>query len=663
MTVGQEGYLLRSPDKRGLALRAVPFVVEPGPLRGECLAGLVRRCLAANGFTSPYDAQRLADLRVSTLNSGDLSEDEVGRLACFLRLAPEQVSSRLYPTSMLPHGEFVDFHGVRIRKRYVDSATRRVSPRALAISPHSRAVHALRPLSFCVETEEMLIDRCPVCAKPLRWTSGRWIATHCAFCLDEDERPTVDFRDHPQPLVEVEGMDALRLMSRLVSPLPETREKALRCVDPSIRHLPPGEIFELGMLFVRVLAADPASGTGRWPAFDPRMTSSGALTPATMAKAGRVLANVKRGFGEIADDMRTFSDQRSREAGIFKELGPLAAVGVASYQPHFLSQGTINLLADIRDQDLRRTEMAVDAPLRRGKFRARTDLVTAQEAVEILHTKHGRLMGLRGHGVSFVEKGGIRTTLFQRSEIEAIAVVLADMIPGTKAARRVGLPLHLLEALADRGKIERADGPALQLAAPGTYFRIGSIDAYIARVAAALAPGKATRTRISLPRAVRILRLPAAAMLDVAEAIEAGTVLAEDPGGDRGIFARMRIDPADLQRFEIGGAALPADDAMLSYREAALHLNVPEPTISWLVAAGLLQPEPGDRRMSFGLIKQFGSRYAMSSEVASHLGVSTVVLARDLRAKGIHPVCALWKGYRFVWERAEIQAVSGRAFV
>lgn len=82
---------------------------------------------------------------------------------------------------------------------------RRVSPRALRISQHSKALWHVRSLFFDANSLERLLGTCPVCGAKLtfRYAEGVCSCHHCG--------PSVDLRDFPQPLVEVDDVEALKI--------------------------------------------------------------------------------------------------------------------------------------------------------------------------------------------------------------------------------------------------------------------------------------------------------------------------------------------------------------------------------------------------------------------------------------------------------------------
>src|SRR5579859_2931114 len=214
-------YRLTLGRRRGLQMKPMVFCPKPDPIPGESLLGLVARAVDRNGFRSLNVVLRLADIAGSTAGIlPRVDQDAVERLAYVLKVPSAEIISRTH-RAVEPEdgasGTFIDFYGVPLRALYREKARRRVSPRALAIAPYHRAIHDIRPLLFCPETMEYLIDRCPVCDRLLGWHSTCGVAM-CEHCLDDNGRPFVDLRDFPQPMVEVTSHTGLCLIAGLVNP-------------------------------------------------------------------------------------------------------------------------------------------------------------------------------------------------------------------------------------------------------------------------------------------------------------------------------------------------------------------------------------------------------------------------------------------------------------
>lgn len=650
-------YRMRNPRRRGDRLRPLMFRPDPAPVAGESLLGLVARTAARNAYTSLLKVIQLADIDLPVPSSvpAGVTAEEAERLAYVLKVRPAEVASRLHLVTTFPdrEGEFIDFFGVTIRAQYREKRYRRVSPLALRQSPHHRALHDLAPFSFCPETMETLLDRCPVCRKHLMWNTTRGIA-YCEACLDEDGEAQVDLRDHPQPVIEVADEAGLRLLTDMVSPEPARRAVALRNIDPVLAQASPGDLFELAILLARAVTTPPRKSVllirpMRGP------DDCAFLTPDLLSTMGRTLMDWDEGIGRLCDQAREKAAERTMKFGLFKELGHLrnAAWG-HSLTPH-LRDAVRKAIAD----DMKRTA-SNHSPIRVRAHRHREDLVDTMEAARIIGVKHAHMPRLAAEGaVKAVSIVGMERamTLYERTEVEAIAEVKRDMAEATKIARAVGLPVDALEALADSGMITRAEGPALLLGRGKLYYRQSTVDALISGILGRLSPGEPDGAARRIFSVLNQLPPGDKPWLRIVQALAAGELAAW--GGGESAVERLFVDEAQLRALVLSAAEADVvsqdEGTTLAYREVAPLIGMPAPNVTWLVAAGLLgNGAVGDRCITKRDVRLFNEAYASTAEVARALGISTRAVKGRMADKGIEPAAALHNGNRFVWRRAEV---------
>ena len=647
---GYAGNLRGRADAGSAPIRPLRFGADPAPRPDESLLGVAARTMARNGYTDLLRLRRFANLAGRNVGTYPaLSDAEAGRLAAVLRLPTAEVVERLHRGVERADvaGDHINFFGVPLRAAYREWRWRRTSPRALAASPYHRATHDLRPFGFCTQTLETLIDACPACHRRLDWLVTRGIA-FCPRCVDEDDHPTVDLRDYPQPLVELEDPAGARLLAALVDPRPDVRAEAMRRVDPALRHETPGDLFELAISVALVMKTLPEADMNAVRSV--RGDGATAFAPATLAQVGRMLMEWPAGFCAAADLMRTTAHARGTRFGVHKEIGALRLLRTR----RSLVPSVRALVADAIRHDMRRTAGNPAAP-RRKAYRHEA-LVDAREAAAILGVGGRTVAKLAREGAVDVVRSGHRAmVLMRRKEVEALREVYADMVDGPSAARAVGLPLAALEALADTGSIARATGPALVLAASRVHYRRSALDAYVARVMAGVRDGGSQAGYRPFRAAIRRLPPGDRPWLIILAAIADGTLPCRSRGATGPAFTRLTVDEAALARVAAVGEAEGDGAGPVSYREAAILLGVPEPTVSWIVAAGLLATTGDhDRRLTRDAIHRFNAEYALTAEVARSLDIAAPKLRPFLAERGIHPVAALHKGMRLVWRRDQV---------
>lgn len=298
------------------------MLVRPvSPMPDESLAGLVARAAGVNVYPHAHDVLVLAGLgNIRPETIADKPFDKIVELAGVLGAEPERLRPMHHPGA---DKRSIDFFGAPLRTKLRETRLRRVSPRALQRSPYIRAIWSVRPLTFDPETKEMLISHCPVCQKSLGF-HRTWGIEFCETCIAEDQyglpMPLVDLRDFPQPLVEVDDVEALDFVSGLLAPIPEKRP-SLAGLHDDLSSLNRGQLFELALALASSVVADEqgievTAQTAWRPVVD--------VNPEALAKAGRAIIGWPRGFADLCRQATANAAVRGGEWGIFKEFGPLA---------------------------------------------------------------------------------------------------------------------------------------------------------------------------------------------------------------------------------------------------------------------------------------------------------------------------------------------------
>lgn len=658
LTADLRAHRLTVTGKRGLFMKPLVFRPNPAPFHGESLLGLVARAVNRNSFTGLQKVISFADIVIKTpepLPTIDLSGAK--RLAFVLKVPVDEIVSRIHPSISFKDrtGEFIDFFGVPLRTLYREKCRRRVSPRALAISPHHRAIHDLRPFSFCPETMETLIDSCPVCCKTLRWFTTRGVE-FCEHCLDKEGNATVDLREFPQPLVQVDDEAALRFVTDLVHPDETIRARALRSTEPALAAFGPGDLFELVIRLAQAVATPPSwhrrNGDSRQLK---RVEDFAFLTPQLLARIGRVVMEWTSQFPSLADSMRADAGARPGWFGVNKELGALCLV--PGYQT--LSMRLRDFVKASIEADLVRTAALPIVPRPRA-IRHREDLIDSLTAAKRLGVSGKVVARLANRDdLSVLRTDGRRTmVLYCASEIEAIGAVRRDMIDAPKAAYLIGLPVAALEALADAGEIERATGPALALVSGRLHYRQSSLVKLSATVGRARQRSHRPLGFRRLSAALRRLPPGEKPWVSIIRAITDGHLPTFRSKAQKGQFSSLFVKDQALLEV-VRGASRPAESVnpaeRLSYREAAIVIGMSEPNVSWLVSAGLIVTVGDhDRRITREALMRFNEQYMSTSEVAGRLRIHPSQLRRRLAERSIVPVCALRAGMRLIWRRADV---------
>lgn len=161
---------------------------------------------------------------------------------------------------------------------------RRVAPRSLARSNHSKAIWHISALTLDPISHERLLDRCPSCARLLDFWHPLGVS-RCFHC-----GPGVDLRDFPQPIVETEDEAALRFVTDLIDPESERGKSA---VHDDLRRLNEGEIFMICVI-VAAFLDDGQRG-------ERRCFTGVDVSPSALARAGRAVLEWPHGLATLRD--------------------------------------------------------------------------------------------------------------------------------------------------------------------------------------------------------------------------------------------------------------------------------------------------------------------------------------------------------------------------
>lgn len=227
-----------------------PLLFPCEPVSNESLPGFLARVAARNVLDNPAWLLRTAE--IPSPSAHDLSRrvaHKIDDLAEALGVNRDDIA-KMWIGEVPGRPELRSFFGAEVRDSYLVHDRRRVAPASLKSSAHHRALWMLRPLSFCAESWDVLIDTCPskTCGRKLGWSPARGIDV-CEHC-------GLDLTTTRVPRVPPAHRDALGFVAGLVSPDLETRAESLARIPPALAHLDSGELFELAMIFSRVTSRE-----------------------------------------------------------------------------------------------------------------------------------------------------------------------------------------------------------------------------------------------------------------------------------------------------------------------------------------------------------------------------------------------------------------------
>lgn len=631
------------------------------PFPDESLLGLVTRALSHTAIRQLKRGLHVAGASrpAATAAATTLTDPtQITSLAYAFGWDPSEIQSRVYESGTFEHSgtETLTFFGTQIRALYRGAKIRRVSPRALDLSPYHRAVWELKPFAFDPATCERLLDTCPVCKWRLGWHRAHG-PTMCDRCVDGRGIGNVDLRDFPQPVFEVNDAEALRFVTDLVNPIKE-RKLAARCLLPSSwSNVSNSSIFETMMALVSSLATDPYGVNNvRGRARSDKDFEK--ITPQMFAMAGRAIIGGESGFAALADQFRRDMDQRPRFYGRRKELGGLAYL---TYDTHIDPESRELLRASVIT-NMKQTAHA--HALRMGE-----DADKASLSIEAFAAK----FGVRRSVLSKLSQSGlvdvIRSKEARRSpvrmsiaEVAPLLEQMKDAIGQSEAAGLLGLPVHALRSLADRSVLHRLEGAVLGLIPGNAGYTRSSVDKLLTDLGRRLREKAPVKT-MPLILAARSLGPGPAPWTAIILAILAGEIeIFADPGNRKSI--RYAFAVTDIPAFvaAVRRHILSTEDQdhpeWIGNATAAEMLKTTEVFV-WRLSK--LRPDllesPGDKFAPFRWdnIAEIAERYIFVPEIAAAASLAPRLTASWLKANGLSPVFSLREKKDLAFLRSEVE--------
>lgn len=632
------------------------FAWSHPPIPGESLMGFVTRNADIHAADKVSAVLRAAGIDTIVPESlPTVHREKAPELARLFMTSPEEIQARTYPPAAVPGppNSFASFFGTPLRRIYLESYRRRVSPASLRASGHHRALWDVRPLSFCCESREMLVSSCPECEAELgwRWTFGP------AFC----EICGVDLRDFSQPKVEVADDAALDFVVDLIHPDPDRRERARGAAPAAFGKIGigSGELFELAVAMAATLADQPSRSQTKI-ARGASLEDYARLTPTILSEAGRIILDWPQGFEAYLRRMR------SGQAGGGAAAGPKSQFGSA----RLLTRD--RHLAQVLRHEIGR---AIDASLNDQSFnpttayRTRTNADSSFQVAKELGIDHHMVARWAENGfVSAVRKGtGGRTiTVVDRDEVALLTRRWKDAVPAARVRERLGVDALAVRELAAAGLVEEMDGPAAFSMKGGDAYSSSALDRLVdavkARAVAAPENGRGQSLSSAAMRFARG-RVP---WVPVFEAILDGRLKVHMRQADEGtaLIKDLFVSDEDgLQAVLDGGA--PADihacRARLSIGEAAAYLGTKERAVSRFIADGLLPVIGSDKwKLERSAVEEFNRRYMLAREISRTYGIPYAFLTERLSANGLRAANPD-AGKNYAWPRDQIEAAFRRS--
>ncbi|WP_025660155.1 hypothetical protein [Rhizobium sp. IBUN] len=295
-----------------LEVRKGPSEYEAGELSypikvmpGEGLADLLFRASAENGYVRTSVVLALAGLggqkRTHLALAGKAIDPE--RIAFMIGLSSSKdIEALAYPATRSANTHF-EFFGREVRGKSFFQSFRKIAPTSLRQQCYQKALWAVRGITFDPSTREQLLFQCPICKELLSYAKSHGVE-NCSACYAIGR--IVDLRDFPQPSIEVDDEEALRLFITLIDPAINVADLDLSKVPDAIRTFGPGAVFELISNIARSLSRYREHGSASRDLLLQYRTPF----PDDIAKATRAVMSWPEGLNLLHE--RMLNDQRTK---------------------------------------------------------------------------------------------------------------------------------------------------------------------------------------------------------------------------------------------------------------------------------------------------------------------------------------------------------------
>ncbi|MDB5555357.1 MAG: hypothetical protein JWL86_5341 [Rhizobium sp.] len=643
-----------------------PFVAGiPKPIDGESILGWLSRAFDRTVIVDLKHGLGLAEVRPFGNVSGvSIVERHVDGLATLFSQNRSEIARRLHPKSPFDHykGEAIDFFGTKIRTQYLETIFRRVSPRALALSPYHRAVWDLRPFCFDPTTRELLLDTCPVCNHRMRWTFVRG-PTHCEVCVDGSGWAATDLRDHPQPLVDIADEEAIGFVTDLVDVDPDKRSRARKLLPSALTDASNSDVFEAVMAIASCFRPE-VFGKMKTVGRPLRAKDFVGFGPDLLEIAGRMIIGGEMGFAAGTARLRGRMQERGAAHGLFAEIGPLAGTAVdpslAPIVKAFLVQSFERDLDDTNGLGLVRRRLGTVRPSAGGSW------LNMQEANELFGLSKHVLQRLAASGAVETRRTESDATpvLMKRDEIAPFAAMYKDAIDEGRARAILRLSAAEIGELVERGIVERLGEPVTSMMDGQVSYRRSSVRAVLMAIKERAVPAADSRSiRDHLMKAATRLPppVPWAAVID---GILSGDIAIELLH-QKGLEWRRWVAPIDPEKFEILVATeraqwSPRLDQWISRQHAAQMLKITESSVYKLAASGLLASKRERRHTIYKRadVETAARKYIFLPEMLERSPFTVEhEVGRWLRTADVLPVTQWSEGVFPVYEREAFERV------
>lgn len=601
-----------------------PLFIAGDARAGEGLMSMMVRAAEANVMGRLHRLALFAGVTGARVDSIPFTRSQdAQKIAQLLSVDAAEVQGRMHPAA--PHSsadEYVDWYGTPLHRRYLETRRRRVAPASLAAFGHDLAIWSVKPLTFCPDSLEHLVDQCPACGRTLTWAKSSSLS-QCGSC----GRFLVAGQGRR---IEGELVDDARRVAALISPCDHERQSALSVLPAPFHEWEAGDVFqavvELGLV-------------SRSPVASPKCTRW-----ATMSRGGfedYSVDDLVAGYRFVRDWPHSL---RSHLAGLTKSRTGTARNLMGRMGKYFDSQAPRTPVRKLVRQCVPELIHDLDVPLRVNQFRVdgvarRDDLVSATDAAVAAQTDKKMIARLASSPTCCIAKSP-GTSLYSRAAVVNAFEAWRASSSIWDVAKAIGLPTYCVKALATARMIRDTDNSdAFLLSKDGGLIERVSVGEFC-QVIQAVPIQEAGSRVVPLSEAMTGVLHPET-WVRAFEGLLGGQLrkagLAE--GGGR-LSDRILVYDQDFEHLRFNDERREPPESAVSALEAATILGVSNTLVSGAVQIGMIVGRQTSVciEVPVSAVRRYRRDYIGAQEVSRKTGVGSQRFSAMMRARGCEPI-------------------------
>lgn len=614
--------------------------VEPNP--EESLMSVLVRASEANVLGRLDRFKSIAGIRNSKVEYvpfAGFQHAEV--IAGLLGVSEETILSRMHPAHESQTGEYVDWYGTRLPRRWIETRVMRFSPGGLASGDHHEAIWSIKALEYCPTTLEFLLSVCSHCGREATWTTAK-STVRCAACGNP-------FADCPTERVSADHRDDARHVAGLVSPDSNVRAQALQSLPSPFHSWEPGDVFhaavELGFI-----AGNPApvEGGDGWA-----QIARGCFDD---YDANDIIAGYRFIRNWPSSLQAHVTDLTAGRSGKTSTL-------MGSMAKFFVPQASATPLRDLLRVEVPALLRSANVPIRGnqvgGKSRPRpAGTATATEVANIFKIDKKVVARLSTSSSCCIAKSKARSgvVLYNQTSVETALKLWRGGMTLDQAARTLGVPEYSIDALVAAGLLrEIADQDAVLLAEGVRLICRASLDELAERLEEQLVVRGETLDAIPLPQAMVGIFHPSSWARAFLKILEGDLRLAGLRERTTPILGRFLVSDQAFDVLRTDDEAKPLPEASVSGMAAAGMLGVTNSLMSGAMKLGIVRGVKTSRRLEVPVseLRRFRREVICGDQVFRKTGITPKEFTLAMLSNGYAP---LGKAYRtYFWRRSDAE--------